>query len=48
VTIAKIEWYGCKAKNRTIVSWYVPSKKKRYEIEEVPVPQPYHAVRARP
>src|SRR5258706_259537 len=44
----EIEWYGCNDKNCTTDPWYVPPRKKRYEHEEVPAPQPYHAVRPRP
>src|ERR1700747_1014454 len=45
---AKIGWHGHKGKMSPIVPWYVPPRKSRYEIEEVPVQQPYHAVRTRP
>jgi hypothetical protein len=45
---ANIEWYGSNARMSLIVPWYVPSRKRRYEIEEVPVPLSYHAVRHRP
>lgn len=40
--------YGCNIENRTIVPRYVLLRKSRYEIEEVPAAQPYHAVRRRP
>ena len=41
-------WYGCIAEKTTTVPWFVPPVPKASKMKEVPVPQPYHAVRPRP